>query len=145
MGFFDRLAFWRKKEPELGGDILGGNLGMGNPEAALGGRDFGLGQDFDAGRDLGIPSYEGPAAPAQDYPQMQQQFMKPSQQQTAPYGFQQAPVQLQTPQQDIISKNMEVISSKLDALRANLESINQRLANIERIASGEQEDKRRRW
>ena len=45
----------------------------------------------------------------------------------------------------IASKNLEVISSKLDALKASLDALNQRVANIESIARGEQEDKRRRY
>ena len=60
---------------------------------------------------------------------------------TAQFG--QAP-RYDSPQQDMTSKNIEVISSKIDALRANLESINQRLANLEAIARGEQ-DKRKRY
>ena len=45
----------------------------------------------------------------------------------------------------IHSKSLEVISSKLDALKAAIESISQRLANIEAIAKGEQEEKKRRY
>lgn len=43
-------------------------------------------------------------------------------------------------------KNMEVISSKLDALRVSIDSVNQRLANLERMASGENYNKNdRNW
>ena len=37
------------------------------------------------------------------------------------------------------SKDLEIISAKLDSLRISLDNINQRLANLERIAYGEQE------
>lgn len=45
----------------------------------------------------------------------------------------------------MISKNIEVLSSKMDAIRAAIESINQRLANIERIAQSEHDDKGHHW
>ena len=40
------------------------------------------------------------------------------------------------------NSEMQVISAKLDALKAALDAINQRLANLERIAQGEEP---RRW
>jgi len=40
---------------------------------------------------------------------------------------------------------MEIVSSKLESIKAMLESINQRLTNLERIASGEYEPRRRNW
>ena len=46
-------------------------------------------------------------------------------------------------QKETFTKDVEIISAKLDSLRATLESINQRLANIERLAQGEQQGKRR--
>ena len=85
-------------------------------------------------------------------PSVQQPYQKyPSFQQSSqgPQGFQTQPLFQQQPaysNEDYInSKNLEVISSKLDALRAALDSINQRLANIEAIARGEQEDRRKRY
>lgn len=128
MGFFDKLAFWKKKD-EL--EDIGKDLGL----------DKNLGLDIGAGPspDLGIGLE--PAAPQQPY-QKYPSFQQPQQ------SFQSAPAFQQpsysTNDNYIASKNLEVISSKLDALRATLESINQRLANIEAIARGEQEDTRRR-
>ena len=134
MGFFDKLAFWKKKD-DL--DDLGKDLGL----------DKNLGLDFSSGGpspDLGMGLEPTPQAqqPFQKYPSFQQP------------GIQQPPFQPQPAFQQpsfnssdnsyIASKNLEVISSKLDALRATMESINQRLANIEAIARGEQEDTRRR-
>ena len=126
MGFFSKIAFWKKKD-----DL--GDLG----------KDFGLDKDLglDIGQgpspDLGMGIEPAPMQqPYQKYPSFQQQ---PSfQPQTV---FQQPSY---TSDNYIASKNLEVISSKLDALRASLESINQRLANIEAIARGEQEDIRKR-
>ena len=43
------------------------------------------------------------------------------------------------------NKDMEIISAKLDSLKATLESINQRIANLERIAYGEDDSKRGQW
>ena len=127
MGFFSKLAFWKKKD------------------------DFG-----DLGKDLGMDLNQGPSPdlgmglePNQQFPQ-QQPYQKypsfqPSQNFQAP-AFQQSPYPQPSQSSDnyIASKNLEVISSKLDALRASLESISQRLANIEAIARGEQEDTRSR-
>jgi len=41
--------------------------------------------------------------------------------------------------------DMQVISAKLDAIRATLDSINQRVANLERVAYGEQEQQKGRY
>ena len=129
MAFFDKLAFWKKKD-DLGD--LGKDLGMD--------KDLGLGMDTGPSPDLGmgLDMPQPQQQPFQKYPSFQQPSF-----QSQP-AFQ--PVQQPTYQGDnyINSKNLEVISSKLDALRATLESINQRLANIEAIARGEQEDTRKR-
>jgi len=125
MGFFSKLAFWKKRD-EL--EDIGKDLGIDKDL----GLDIGAGPSPDLG--MGIE------------PQMQQPYQKyPSFQQTQ-QGFQPAFQQQPSLSNEgyIASKNLEVISSKLDALRASLESINQRLANIEAIARGEQEDTRRR-
>lgn len=134
MGFFNKLAFWKKKD-DLGD--LGKDLGLD--------KDFGL--DFSTGPspDLGMGIEMPPQAqqPLQKYPSFQQ----PQQQGFQANSFQPQPV-FQQPSMSsdsyIASKNLEVISSKLDALRASLESMSQRLANIEAIARGEQEDSRRK-
>ena len=121
MSFFDKLAFWKKKDDLAD---FGKNLGFDKDL----GMDLGQGPSPDLG--MGIE----PASPQQafnKYPSFQQQP-----------AFQQPPYTSDSSY--IASKNMEVISSKLDALRVSLESINQRLANIEAIARGEQEDTRRK-
>lgn len=125
MGFFSKIAFWKKKD-DL--DQLGKDLGID--------KDLGLNSGAGLSPDLGMGIDANQAQPFQKYPsfQPQQGFQSPSFQQPS-YG---------TNDSYIASKNLEVISSKLDALRASLESINQRLANIEAIARGEQEDTRKR-
>ena len=130
MAFFDKLAFWKKKD-DLGD--LGKDLGLD--------KDLGLGMDTGPSPDLGMGlDTAQPQQPFQKYPSFQQPNFQPQQP-----AFQSQPVfQQPSYQGDINSKNLEVISSKLDALRATMESINQRLANIEAIARGEQEDSRRR-
>ena len=132
MGFFGKLAFWKKKDDlgDLGKDFgldkeLGLDVGQGPSP------DLGMGMGMDAGQTQ---------QPFQKYPSFQQQSFQ--QNQPSP-SFQSQSFQPQTfPANDnyIASKNLEVISSKLDALRVSMESINQRLANIEAIARGEQEE-----
>ena len=130
MGFFDKLAFWKKKDDGFESVGLGGK-GIGSDLAAS---DFGLSQT--GGLEGG---YEAPTQPAQpapltqpSYPQpsFQPQFQQPYAQQTR--GF-------------TTEKDLEIISSKLDALRAALDSINQRLANLEAIARGEEEQSKKRY
>ena len=125
MGFFGKLAFWKKKD-DLGD--LGKDLDLD--------RDFRMDAGAGPSPDLGMDLQPSPQTqPYQKYPSFQQPL------------FQQQPAYQQPSYQNdpyIASKNLEVISSKLDALRASLESINQRLANIEAIARGEQEDSRKR-
>ena len=127
MGFFDKLAFWKKKDDlaDFGKDLgIDKDLGM----------DLSQGPSPDLG--MGIEPASSPQQAFNKYPSFQQQSY---QQQPA---FQQP--SYTSDSNYIASKNLEVISSKLDALRVSLESINQRLANIEAIARGEQEDTRRR-
>ena len=126
MGFFSKLAFWKKKD-EL--DDLGKDLGLD--------KDLGLELSSGPSPDLGMNVEPAPIQqPYQKYPSFQQSSFQPQP------AFQQP--SYTSDNNYITSKNLEVISSKLDALRASLESINQRLANIESIARGEQEDTRRR-
>ena len=124
MGFFSKLAFWKKSDSL---DDLGKDLGLDKDL----GMDFGAGPSPDLG--MGLDTGMQPQQAFQRYPSFQQP------------NFQAQPAVQQPFQNDnyINSKNLEVISSKLDALRASLESINQRLANIEAIARGEQEQRRR--
>jgi hypothetical protein len=133
MAFFDKLAFWKKKD-DLGD--LGKDLGLD--------KDLGLGMDAGPSPDLGMGLETPQQQPFQKYPSFQQNNLSQP-------GFQPQPA-FQASQQPsyqsdsyINSKNLEVISSKLDALRATMESINQRLANIEAIARGEEDQRRRRY
>ena len=131
MGILGKLAFWKKKDEF--GDISK-DLGLGK-DSGLGEMSPDLGLGLETTRPDMYPSYQQPSQPQ---PPIQQSF-PPFQQQ--PYGAS----SMYNDQNYVTSKNIEVISSKLDALRATLDSVNQRLANIEAIARGEQEDKRRRY
>ncbi len=125
MGFFGKLAFWKKKD-DL--DDLGKDLGI-DKELGL---DMGQGPSPDLGMGLEPQTQQ----PYQKYPSFQQnQNFQPAFQQQPSYNSSDGYIN---------SKNLEVISSKLDALRASLESVNQRLATIEAIARGEQDDSRRK-
>jgi hypothetical protein len=123
MGILDKLMFWKKSD-DLG---LDENLGMG---------------------ELGKMPGEEPLPPQpqqpgqQNYYASQPSFQQPAFQQPA---FQQPQMESFQAQQAFASRDLEVVSAKLDALKATLESINQRLANIERIAEGEEEVRRRSW
>jgi len=125
MSFFNKLAFWKKKD-EL--------------------ED--LGKDFGIDKDLGLDIGSGPSPDlgmGMEPNQMQQPYQKYPSFQQPQQSFQPSFQQPSLSNDSYInSKNLEVISSKLDALKASLESINQRLANIEAIARGEQEDTRKR-
>ncbi len=152
MGFFSKLMFWRHEEPEipsLGG--MGQGMGQGSFPSFDSQQDFaaGFGRDSTSGlggtSDIGAwPSAE-PKPLNLGYPQ--QQMQQPSQQspfqQSSP-RYQEAPQQQFLPQQTL-SKDIEIISYKLDALKATIESVNQRLATLERIAKGEEEERRYRY
>ncbi len=166
MGFFDKLAFWKKKDDlSLGGDFgkdlgLGKDAGLGDPfGAGLGGESFGnesdafnkqgMGRDLGFGSDVGqqgfgaqgfgsFPKQSGGYDPGFNQPPGQPVPMQ------QPFGGM-AHQQPQQAQVELYGKDLEVVSAKLDSIRYTLESINQRLANIERIAHGETEDKRRNW
>jgi prefoldin subunit 5 len=57
------------------------------------------------------------------------------------HPLREAPLRME--ESNLMGKDLEIISSKLDAIKAQIESINQRLANLERIAAGEQRTERR--
>lgn len=132
---------------------FGGNFGQNNADM---GQGFGQsqndlatgfpGDNFGMGSSPGSnPASSGFGAPRQGMPQAQQSYAPSVHPMYPSYGSQGAPIMPQQPShQDMVGKDIEIVSSKIDALRATLESINQRLANIERIAYGEQE-KRGRW
>lgn len=133
MGFLDKLMFWKKKDEFE-------NIGLGEKGTPTG-LDLGLGPDLGAGTDLGQGlSMQPPGSqPSMQQPSLQQPPQQPS--------FSAPNMQPQAQNQDYTTnKNLEVISSKLDALRASLDSINQRLANLERIAGGEEQQRyRKKW
>lgn len=65
-------------------------------------------------------------------------------------NFQQMPQMesFQSHQNFSANRDMELIAAKLDAIKAILENLNQRIANLERIAKGEDEQdniRRRSW
>jgi hypothetical protein len=131
MGFFSKLAFWKKKDEFE-------SLGLGEKGASLGpdlsSSDLGLSTASGLEGGYGLPTQptQQPTPPQPSFQQQPsyQQFQQPSPQQ--PQGF-------------TAEKDLEIISSKLDALRAALDSINQRLANLEAIARGEQEQSKGRY
>lgn len=124
MGFFSKLAFWKKKDDI---DDLGKDLGLD--------KDIGLEMGQGPSPDLGM-GMDMQQQSFQKYPSFQQSSSFPSQP-----SFQQPSISNDS---YIAAKNLEVISSKLDALKASMDSMSQRVANIEAIARGEQEDTRRK-
>ncbi len=117
MGILGKLKFWKR-----GDDLaLGSELAM--PRADFPADDIGL-------QSPGLPKM--PQMPLSG--QRMESFSEPR-----PYA----------PQQQYYgygpNRDLELVSAKLDALRATLENINQRLANIERVAYGEEENRRRGW
>ena len=136
MGIIDKLMFWKKDEfSDIG---LGDKGGLGKGPL---GKDLAFGDDFGMGTqpslDQGLSQQTGmPAQPSlPQQPAFQPQPVQPQ--------FQQP--RYENPQQEMAAKNIEILSSKLDALRASIESVNQRLANLEAIARGEEDHKRKRY
>ena len=153
MGIFSKLAFWKKKEDFDMGKDFGADLGLGPMDNLQGPRGMPSFQDrgmrgYDpnlAGQDLGLPEDTGFGAMGAQ-PQYRQPSMQPPGQPAPmqqPFG---APIQPSQPtERDYgYGKDLEVVSAKLDSIRYTLESINQRLANLERVAYGEREE-RKRW
>ncbi|MBU0628472.1 MAG: hypothetical protein KKC75_04735 [Nanoarchaeota archaeon] len=145
MGIFDKLNPFKKKDDfDLGKDF-GADLGLGP-------------MDNNFGADMGMPNQQGMGRnPGMD------QNMNLGMQDDAGFGNsgrnnpmqppgQPAPLQQPfggIPQQQQMADNsrdkFEVVSAKLDSIRYTLESINQRIANLERVAYGEQDNSRKRW
>ena len=128
MGFMDKLMFWKKKDEFA--------------DLGLKGTDLGLGQDLGLGPDTGFD--EGIGRRDAGFGQEFQRPMQPQFQQPSPYSYQQPVMPQQPAFQERSNREMEVVSSKLDVLKAKLDSIDQRLANLERMAQGEQESYRKR-
>tara|TARA_Y100000310_G_C20613316_1_gene779191 strand:+ start:677 stop:1102 length:426 start_codon:yes stop_codon:yes gene_type:complete len=139
----DKLMFWKKKDDfsdlglgnkdPLGKNPLGKNLAFGDDFGLGGQQPTGLGPTGVDQLSTGMQSPQAP--PQQSYPQPSFQPQQPQ--------FQQP--RYENPQQDMTAKNIELISSKLDALRASVESVNQRLANLEAVARGEEDHRRKRY
>lgn len=121
---FGKLMFW-KKDSDEGLENLGLPKEEGVPTEELG-----LGSPGLPEQGAGLPSQEPPIGTFQDARIMPQQPQQPMMQQQAAYAQ---------------NKDLELISAKLDSLRAIMENMNQRISNIERIAYGEEESRRKEW
>lgn len=136
MAFFSKLAFWKKKDDDLGGLGDLGELPPFPDDTNLGLPGFGTPKPAnyppEPGYGYGQPVQERPLPRAPITPQQYQEITPAPQ--YGQYGYQQ-------------NKDIEVVSAKLDSIRATLDSINQRLANIERMAYREEEQPRirRQW
>ncbi len=116
MSIFGKLKFWKKGD----GLSLGDELAM--PKSAFPQDELGL-------QSPGLPQM--PQMPLSE-PRMESFNDSPrAYPQQQPYY---------SPNRDI-----DLVVAKLDALKATLENINQRLANLERVAYGEEETRRRGW
>ena len=115
MSILDKVMFWKRDELGLKEDLA-------LPKGNLPTDELGLESSVPRTPQMPQPeprieSFEGarPYAPAAPPPQPQ--FMGPN-------------------------RDMELVSAKLDALKASLDSINQRLANLERVAYGDEEQRK---
>lgn len=122
MGVFGKLKFW-KRDDDLS---LGNELAM--PKSAFPQDELGL-------QSPGLP--QTPQMPLSE-PRMES-FRE------APRTYSQPYPQQPQPQYYGANRDLDLVVAKLDALRATLENINQRLANLERVAYGEEETRRRGW
>ncbi len=140
MAFFDKLMFWKKKEPDFSLDA-----GMG------------FGADMDVpGLNLGLPGGSNPAGfemPGEQKPDFG--FAKPAdmQRDEIPAEVRNAPAfggafnpqpQQQQQAQGQSSHETQVIYSKLDSIKSALETIDLRLKNIEKIEETKEKE-RARW
>ena len=153
------------KDMPLGGDFSPNSQGFGDAwnagqgldsppqfgQPPYGQQSFGQPQSTSFGQSSS-PSFGQQPASAQfgqqkSQPSFQQQsFQSPSFSQPSYSSASYAPASPPPHDADYLnSKNLEVISSKLDALRAAMESMNARLANIERIAGQEEDNRRKRY
>ena len=138
-----RLAFWKKKEPEMPKDF-----DMSTPDFGMpGGKDdLGLREAAD---DLGLPGAEGmpdmpemPGGMAQETgPEAPQAFprLEEARPQPSPIG---PTIPPPAEHAAFSGKDLEIISLKLDSLKTTLESINERLARLEKTIEGERESPR---
>ncbi len=152
------------KEMPLGGDFTPNSQSFGdswnapldqqpfNPSAppSFGQNSFGqssFGQSSPAQNPFGAPPSQSPSQQSFSSPSFSQpSYSQPSFSQPSPNYSQPSYSPPPSTGPDYInSKSLEVISSKLDALRAAIDSMNARLANIERIAGQEDEQRRRRY
>ncbi|MBL7056525.1 hypothetical protein ISS07_06435 [Candidatus Woesearchaeota archaeon] len=145
MSILDKVMFWKKKDEfsDLGSDPFGKGSLANDPLASNNPPQDNLafGNEFNPSPQ---PSFGQQSPPKQQFPQPSsfQQQPPPFQQPSSPQSFS-PKSEPNYQQQDLASKNMEIISTKLDALRASVEIINQRLANLESIARGNDENKKR--
>ncbi|HLD43331.1 MAG TPA: hypothetical protein VJB08_05095 [Candidatus Nanoarchaeia archaeon] len=128
MAFFRKLMFWKKDDLDLS------NLGAlgAEPRASLGQ------MPGEMPADTGRPQFSYPNAPelvppAESFPRHGMAGMGAS------MGYSGSDSSF------ILAKDIEILSSKLDALRAGIESINQRLANLERMAGADNQQRKYQW
>jgi len=132
MSIFDKLKFWKKEAPPIPGPVPDLNLGLdrsGLPKSVMDVPEGTIGQEQNFEQRGSSPFSSDVMRGARE---------------TAPN----APRGLQPDlglQNYAVAKDIEIVSSKLDALRASLESINQRLAHLERIAEGDQPERKWRY
>ena len=135
-----RLAFWKKKEPELPKpDDFGKGLDMGMP----GGKDdLGMPKMPGANDDLGLPGAGGmpdmPEMPGgmEPGPEAPQAFPKLEEAKPGPPAPPPGATLVQAPAAapPTSGKDIEIISLKLDSMKTTLEAINERLARLEKAA-----------
>ena len=120
MTFFDKLAFWRKKDDDTRLDSFD------IPEFGAKTNDFGLGKNR-----LGLDE----ESPFGDHPTL---------------GLEPLPSHLQEPGTPVqqtagtVNRDLELLNSKLDTVKAILSSMDQRMANLEQ-AAGVQQKQQRLW
>jgi len=128
---WSKLAFWKKKEEDIGGYSL-----PGIKEKSL----------FDQETRMGM-GFENPQAFEEKYPTAEPSTGTPmtsmpsgsSSMSSRPYqGTSMSSSmsgQMSSQSLQAASKDMEIISAKLDTIKANIDLLNKRLENLERIAN----------
>lgn len=135
MSVFGKLAFWKKKEEDIGMDMgAPPDLGLGPAP------DLGLGMGGMPGAEPGGPAtMGGPSLPAAEPSPMGMAATPPA----APVAMPRPPgLEAAEPIRPAPAggHQMELVSAKLDGIRAALDVMNQRLKNLEEMAKrGEEE------
>lgn len=144
MGFFSKLAFW-KKDDDLGLDNFGSSSPDPNMDMGFANQDMSHGMpDMTNFRGVGN-SQQQQAMNQSISQQLGNDYMgNDSSSGFSSFSPRQQPAYAQPQVVPASNPEMQLVSAKLDAIKAMIDSVNQRLANLERVAYADQQQPKRR-